>query len=239
VGAEIGSAGELSAELSRLARTLQSQQVLDFDSDRLLLEVTQTAVQLLPGVAYGGVALVVNRRRRTLESVAATGAVPRMLDKLQDQFQQGPCLESIWNLYTVRVENYEYETRWPDFVAAVMAETSVRSSLSIQLYTNEHELGTLNLYSEEPGTFTNDVEETALSLAAHAAIGLASSRRSDELQSALASRDIIGQAKGIIMERFNVPAGAAFTLLTKLSQESNAPLYEVARKLIFTDHPPE
>ena len=85
--------------------------------------------------------------------------------------------------------------------------------------------------------FTHDVEETALTLAAHAAIGLANARRGDELQSALASRDIIGQAKGILMERFNVPVGAAFTMLTKLSQELNIPLYEVARKLIFEEHP--
>lgn len=239
MGAEAESSGGISAELSRLARTLHSQQALDFDSDRLLLEVTQTATRLLPGVEHGGVTLVLNRRRRTLESVAATGAVPRTLDKLQETLRQGPCLDSIWNLYAVRVEDYENETRWPDFAAAVIAQTPVRSSLSIQLYTNESELGTLNLYSEKAGTFTPDIEETALSLAAHAAIGLASSRRTDETQSALASRDIIGQAKGIIMERFNVPAGGAFTMLTKLSQESNTPLYEVARKLIFVDHPPE
>jgi GAF domain-containing protein len=228
----------MSAHLSQLARTLHSQQVLDLDSDRLLLEVTETATRLLPGVAHGGVTLVVNRRRRTLESVAATGAVPRTLDKLQDDLQQGPCLESTWNLYTVRVEDYENETRWPDFVAAVLDQTPVRSSLSIQLYTNETELGTLNLYSESAAAFTPDVEETALALAAHAAIGLAVARRGDELQSALASRDVIGQAKGIIMERFNVAAGVAFSMLTKLSQESNTPLYEVARELIFLEHPP-
>jgi GAF domain-containing protein len=201
--------------------------------------VTQSATRMLPAVAHSGVTLVINRRRRTLESVAATGAVPRTLDRLQEELQQGPCLESIWNLYTVRVEDYENERRWPHFVAAVVAQTPVRSSLSIQLYTNETELGTLNLYSEEAAAFTPEVKETALTLAAHAAIGLAGARRGDELQSALASRDIIGQAKGIIMERFNLPAGAAFIMLTKLSQESNTPLYEIARQLIFAQHPPD
>lgn len=239
MGAEAEVSGGLSFELSRLARTLQSQQVMDLDSDRLLLEVTETATQLLPKVAHGGVTLVVNRRRRTVESVAATGAIPRTLDRLQDELGEGPCLESIWNLYTVRVADYATETRWPAFVAALLAQTPVRSSLSIQLYTNENELGTLNLYSAEANVFTHDVEETALTLAAHAAIGLANARRGDELQSALASRDIIGQAKGILMERFNIPVGAAFTMLTKLSQELNIPLYEVARKLIFEEHPPK
>ena len=189
------------------------------------------------GGAHGGVTLVVNRRRRTVESVAATGAVPRTVDRLQDEHRQGPCLESLWNQYTVRVDDYEKETRWHDFIADLVEQTPVRSSLSIQLYTNENELGTLNLYSEEAATFTPEVEEFALALAAQAAVGLAGARSSDELRSALASRDIIAQAKGIIMESYKVTSGEAFILLTKLSQESNTPIYEIARKLVFVDHP--
>lgn len=223
--------------LTRLARSLQSQQTGDLDPEKLLLEVTETATQILPGVADGGVTLVVNRRRRLLESVAATGPVPRLIDSLQQEHQDGPCLESIWNLCTVRVDDYARESRWPAFVAAVIDRTPVRSSLSIQLYTNENELGTLNLYSEQADAFTDGVEEAAVALAAQAAVALASARRGDELRSALASRDIISQAKGIVMERFQITSGAAFTLLTKLSQEQNAPLFEVARQLVFTDTP--
>lgn len=221
--------------LSQLARSLHSQQDNDFDSDQLLREVTEIATQILPGVTHAGVSLVVNRRRRTLESVAATGEVPRLIDRLQDEHQQGPCLDSMWNQYTVRVDDYEKESRWPQFVAALVEQTRVRSSLSIQLYTNENELGTVNLYAEKAGAFTPEVEELALALAAQAAVGLAGARSSDELRSALASRDIIGQAKGIIMESQQVNSSAAFTLLTKLSQETNTPVYEVARKLVFRD----
>ncbi|GBE66466.1 transcriptional regulator [Mycobacterium sp. MFM001] len=229
---------DIYLDLGRLARSLQSQQASDLDSDRLLRGVTELATQILPGVAHGGVALVVNRRRRALESVAATGAVARAIDRLQDEHQQGPCLESLWNQYTVRVDDYDQETRWPDFVADLVEQTPVRSSLSIQLYTNENELGTLNLYSEEAGTFTPEIEELAVALAAQAAVGLAAARSSDDLRSALASRDIIGQAKGIIMESYKVTSGEAFILLTKLSQNSNTPLYEIARKLVFADRPP-
>jgi GAF domain-containing protein len=230
---------DIYSALTLLARNLQSQQVNDLNSDQLMLGVTETAVKILPGVAHAGVALVVNRRRRTLESVAATGAVPRTLDRLQDEHQQGPCLESLWNQYTVRVDDYEKETRWPDFVAALAEQTPVRSSLSIQLYTNENELGTVNLYSEAPATFTPEVEELAVALAAQAAVGLAVARSSDEFRSALASRDIIGQAKGIIMESHGVTSEEAFVLLTKLSQESNTPIYEIARKLVFTERRPK
>ncbi|OBK15904.1 GAF and ANTAR domain-containing protein [Mycobacterium asiaticum] len=226
---------DIYATLAQLARSLHSQQDVDFDSDQLLRGVTETATQILPGVAHAGVTLVVNRRRRTIESVAATGTVPRTLDRLQDEHQQGPCLEALWNQYTVRVEDYHQETRWPDFVADLIQQTAVRSSLSIQLYTNENELGTVNLYSEDVGAFTPEVEDLALALAAQAAVGLAGARSNDELRSALASRDIIGQAKGIIMESQKVTSSEAFTLLTKLSQESNTPIYEVARKLVFVD----
>ena len=76
-------------------------------------------------------------------------------------------------------------------------------------------------------------------MAAHAAIGLSSTRRSDQFRSALASRDIIGQAKGIIIERYNLSTVAAFKLLIKLSQERNTLLSEIATELVHKDHPPD
>lgn len=229
----------LYAELSQMARGMQSQLGSDLDPDRLLRVLTDLATQILPGVTAAGVSLVVNRRRRTLESVAATGKVARTIDTLQDESQEGPCLDSLWNQSTVQVDDYRKETRWPRFVAALVEQTPVRSSLSIQLYTNENELGTLNLYSEQPGTFTHEVEDVAVALAAQAAVALAAARNSDELRSAVASRDMIGQAKGIIMESQKVTPAEAFILLTKLSQSTNMPLYEVARQLVYLDRSPK
>jgi GAF domain-containing protein len=227
----------IHAELAQLARSMQSQLDSDLDSDRLLRVLTELATQILPGVTAAGVTLVINRRRRTLESIAATGAVARTFDRLQDELQEGPCLDSLWNQHTVRVEDYTKETQWSKFVAALIEQTPVRSSLSIQLYTNENELGTLNLCSEQAAAFTPDVEDVAVALAAQAAVGLAAARNSDELRSAVASRDIIGQAKGIIIERHNISSPEAFILLAKLSQTENTPVYEIARKLVFADRP--
>jgi GAF domain-containing protein len=227
----------IHAELAQLARSMQSQLDSDLDSDRLLRVLTELATQILPGVTAAGVTLVINRRRRTLESVAATGAVARTFDRLQDELQEGPCRDSLWNQHAVRVEDYTKETQWSKFVAALIEQTPVRSSLSIQLYTNENELGTLNLCSEQAAAFTPDVEDVAVALAAQAAVGLAAARNSDELRSAVASRDIIGQAKGIIIERHNISSPEAFILLAKLSQTENTPVYEIARKLVFADRP--
>ena len=215
------------AEIARLARNIHS----NFTADELLCEVAETSVRLLPDVDYAGVTLV-DPRRRVLRSTAATGPVPCMLDRLQEQHQQGPCLDAIWQHHTVRVDDYITESRWPDFVAAVRERTDVKSSLSIQLYTNESELGALNLYSENTDTFTPHIEELALAIGAHAAIGLSGTRRGDQFRSALAARDIIGQAKGVIMERYSVSAVAAFNMLTSVSEERNVPIHDIATELV-------
>ena len=130
----------IHAQISRLARSLHSYEDDRVDVEALLAEVTETSVRLLPDVHHAGVTLVEGRHRK-LRSTAATGPVPSKIDELQEQHQQGPCLESIWEHHTVHVDDYESEARWPDFVAALVAQSPVRSALSIQLYTNESELG--------------------------------------------------------------------------------------------------
>lgn len=227
----------VSAEIARLARDLHSHQSGEFSVDDLLLEVTDGAVRMLPEVHHAGITLI-EGRNRNVRSLAATGPIPSRIDWLQERHSQGPCLDAIWEHHTVRVGDYTSEKRWPKFAADLLDSTPVKSSLSIQLYTHESELGALNLYSEESDSITSTVEELALALAAHAAVGLANARRNDQFQSALASRDVIGQAKGIIMERFDVDARAAFGLLTRLSQEKNMRLVEIARRLAEKDYQP-
>lgn len=219
------------AQIAQLARDIHPSRRLTLTGDELLLEVTQAAVHVLPGVDHAGVSLLESKPRK-LRSTAATGPIPRILDKLQEKCREGPCLESAWERHTVSVDDFDSEERWPDFVAAMRVETPVRSSLSIRLCTNDSEMGALNLYSERPGTFTGEVEELALALAAHTAVGLSAARQSDQFKTALASRDIIGQAKGVIMERFDIDAAAAFSLLVRLSQETNTALNEIARQLV-------
>jgi GAF domain-containing protein len=226
---------EVHVQIARLARSMHGQRSGDIDPEDLLLEVTETAVRLLPDVHHAGVTLL--DKHKKLRSTAATGPIPRILDRLQEQHQEGPYLSAIMDHHTVRVDDFASETRWPDFVAAVVNQTAVRSSLSIQLYTNESELGALNLYSERANSFTPHIEELALAIAAHAAIGLSGARRGEQIQSALASTDIIGQAKGIIMERYNITAVAAFKLFVKVSEDRNASVAEIAQLVVDKSHP--
>ncbi|ANZ28597.1 hypothetical protein A4U64_27395 (plasmid) [Rhodococcus sp. WB1] len=82
-------------------------------------------------------------------------------------------------------------------------------------------------------------EHAGITLATRAAVAVIAAQREEQFRSALASRDIIGQAKGILMDRFSVDADRAFGLLRQLSQDRNAPLVEIARKLAETEHPPQ
>lgn len=229
--------GGLHDEIARLARSLHSQKGADMSVDNLVDEVTATALRILPGVDHAGISLVDPKSRR-VRSVAATGPVPKELDNLQEALQQGPCVDTIHDRVTVRVDDYESEDRWSQFTRRALEVTPVRSSMSIQLYTHESEIGALSLYSERAHTFTAQLADLALAVAAHAAIGLATARRDDQFRTALASRDIIGQAKGMIMERFDLDAADAFNLLVNLSQEKNTPLHLIAVQLVGRGNSP-
>jgi hypothetical protein len=96
-------------------------------------------------------------------------------------------------------------------------------------------MAALNFFADQPHAFTGDSIELGGVFATHVALAWSMMRRQD--RSALASRDIIGQAKGVIMERFNLDAIEAFELLTRLSQQSNTKIADIAHVLIETEHP--
>jgi AmiR/NasT family two-component response regulator len=103
--------------------------------------------------------------------------------------------------------------------------------MSFRLYHRGASSGALNLFGFDTGSFATEPEAIGVMLATHAAMTMMASDRQKQFDSALASRDIIGQAKGIIMERFNGDAMRAFELLRKLSQESNTPIKIIAERL--------
>jgi GAF domain-containing protein len=230
---------ERIADLARVvhgrvpAGTPQPQRVLD--------DVAAAAVQMLPGVDHAGTTVA----RRTdhkhdpqrLESTAATDEIAHRFDALQHQFGEGPCFDAIWEHQTVRIRDVGTEHRWPRLMPAVHAQTPIRSTLSIQLYVGGTELGALNLYSDTVDGIDGESEDAAVNLATHAAIALSSARRGEQFKSALATRDVIGQAKGILMERCDVDALGAFEMLRTLSMQMNVPIADLARRLVARDHP--
>ena len=115
-----------------------------------------------------------------------------------------------------------------------MAELGVSSMLSFQLYTTADTLGALNMYSRRADAFDEDDVNAGMLLAAQGAVALAESQQVAQLQNAALSRTIIGQAEGILMERFQITADQAFAVLRRVSQENNVKLYQVASELVVT-----
>ncbi len=101
-------------------------------------------------------------------------------------------------------------------------------------YTADRTAGALNLFSFETGAWDTEAETIGSVLAAHAAAAILAARHGEQLQSAVSTRDRIGQAKGIVMERFGVDDVRAFELLRTLSQESQVKLIDIAQRVIDT-----
>jgi GAF domain-containing protein len=209
------------ADLSRNA-------VIPLPIEETLATVTAAAVQLIDGVDSADVLLITDGEFR---SAAATSDVAPLIDQAQKRTGEGPCLDAAGADWIVRSSDLKAESRWPRFAAEAVA-AGVHSVLSFQLFTHGDDRGALNLFGFRPQIFSAEAEAVAAMLATHAAAALVAAIKQQQFDSALASRDTIGQAKGMIMERFDVDAVRAFELLRKLSQDSNRPLHRLAQELI-------
>jgi GAF domain-containing protein len=225
-GASSG-ADDLAQRLTELARNLQG-----FSSPQEVLDhIVSAVVELVPGAEDA--TITVAEQRKNARSAAATSERARLFDVLQSETKQGPCLDALFDQETLRVDDLATEKRWPDLAARV-EELGARSMVCFQLFVIGNTLGSLDVLATAPSAFSDESERLGLLFAAHAAIALADAQELDELRSALANRDVIGQAKGILMERFKITADTAFLLLAKASQQTNQKLYAVAADLAHT-----
>jgi transcriptional regulator with GAF, ATPase, and Fis domain len=197
--------------------------------DDLLNGVTRAAVDLIDGADCADVLLV--SESNDFRSLAATRQLAIDVDDIQEQFHEGPCLDAADGDALVRCDDLQDDLRWPRFAKGAVA-VGVHAILSFQLYTHDHRKGALNLLGLKSSVFTVKDQAVGAMLAAHAATAIIAHDRERQFQSALASRDAIGQAKGMIMERFAVDATRAFELLKKLSQDTNTPVVDIAAGLI-------
>lgn len=216
--------GGLASKLGDLARELQQEQ----DPDTLLTDIVHAALDLIPHVADASVSLVTGRR--AVESKAASGELPRRIDALQSEIGQGPCVDAAYDERIVRVPDMSRETRWPEFAKAAYA-AGARSMLSFQLFVEGDNLGALNLYGDDVNIFDEESEQVGSLVAAHAAVAFSGAQEISQLNQALGTRDLIGQAKGILMERFKISPQQAFHILTRASSDTNIKLRDVADHL--------
>ena len=218
---------DLAVQLIGFARSLHHTD----DPDATLTDVVTAAVALIPGTEQGSISAVTGRRH--VSSEAASGELPRIVDALQEETGQGPCLDSVFQQTTVRVTDMASETRWPEF-ARRAAAAGAASMLSIQLFVEGDNLGALNLVAGRPGAFDDESEHVGLLFASYAAIAYDTARQRSGMTRAVESRQLIGQAEGILMERHHLDAHDAFDLLVRASQHQNVKLRELADRLVTT-----
>jgi hypothetical protein len=225
-----------SVPLTRLARALQD----DRPFEEVLELILATAVAVVPGCEGGGVALTVNGR---LQSAASTAAWAAALDAIQIE-HGGPLPEAAAG-GMVRTAELRSDHRWPALASSAPSSAG-RGVLSFGLVVGDTGHGVLTLYSQLGTSFGDQAWQTGEMLAAHAALALRRTlervsyvAQTDAWQRALASRDMIGQAKGILMEQRSSTADEAFDVLRATSQRLNVKLRDVAEHVVATRRLPE
>ena len=172
------------------------------------------------------------------ESVGATDKFVLKADKLQYRLGQGPCLSAWKEQRPIIVEDIRKQTRWPEWTAAV-ADLSLRSVISTPLTLGRRQIGAMKVYSPQPSTFDEgsvflieQLARPAAVLLAHARDRKAATRMNKELAQALANRDMISTAQGILIERMNLNQQEALDVLLARSRGESTPLHEVARHIL-------
>jgi GAF domain-containing protein len=193
-----------------------------------LHSIVDGAARVVPGVRWAGISMIEDRR--IIPKVPSDPIVAK-LDDIQTELGDGPCISALRQHQTVLIEDMSNEDRWPQFTSMAI-ELGVQSLLSFQLFVESANLGALNLYSDEARAFTEESVEIGTIVAQHAAVAMFGSSAEGQFRTALAGRDVIGQAKGILMQREQLTDVQAFALLTAASQETNMKLVDVARWLV-------
>ena len=176
-----------------------------------------------------------------LSRPAAPSAVIAALETLQTQSGQGPCTDALAGLDAVYVPDMlDDQDKWPAF-SPEAARLGMRSALAFRLSVQGETVGALQLYAEMPAAFSASDRAQGLLFAIYAGLALAQAQaqeaeesKMENLRSALDSREIIGQAQGILMQREKITAEQAFQLLRRCSQHLNRKLRAVAQDVVDT-----
>jgi GAF domain-containing protein len=198
--------------------------------EELLERALGLAIDIVPGCEQAGISLL---QDRVVDTPASVGDLAERCDKLQEQLGDGPCVTALLEADIIRIDDVLSEDRWPEFSAGA-AKAGLRSMLACRLATQRDKLGALNMYSTEPDAFTAESEAMAIGYAAHVSLALSALDRETNLRRAMKSRELIGQAMGILMERHRLTASQAFDVMVHASQRTNVKLRSIAEELVRT-----
>lgn len=217
----------LADALAATARDINTRQ----DLPKVLQSLVETTQRSLTGVDHVGIS--VRHSDGRIETLAASSEFVRQLDELQYKLMEGPSVEAILQDGQFVVNRADLEDRWPRYMSKAVP-LGLRSQMGLSLYTDGATVGGLNLYSTHMDEFDPDVLYIAELFAQHAALAMGKDRLTQHMGAGMRSRQRVGQAVGILMERYELDEDRAFAYLSRVSQSKNVKLRKVAETIVST-----
>ncbi|TCC01538.1 GAF and ANTAR domain-containing protein [Kribbella soli] len=216
----------LGTAMSKVIATMHAP----VDMPATLQAITSATVDTLANVDYASISLT--RDDRQIVTLAPTAPLAAEADAMQYQLGEGPCLEAALEEPVVLAEDLARDARWPSY-GPWAARAGLGSQVAFQFQAHHgHVRGALNLYCEQPGAVGDPTMQIGALFANQVAITMGWARHEEDAQAALQTRDQIGMAIGILMERYKLTRDGAFNFLVRTSQTGNVKLREVAAAII-------
>jgi GAF domain-containing protein len=205
-----------------------SERLKPADLDATLSQITAAAVEVLPNVQFSSISI--RHPDGSLSTVAPTDERLRRIDEEQYRLQEGPCYQASLEPGPIISSDLGADERFPKYGPAALSE-GIRAQIGVRLFETRRSNGALNLYSTEVGAF-DDVESIGALFAHQSAQAIAYAQEVGNLGEAMRTRTMIGQAVGIVMERYGLNDERAFAFLQRLSSHRNVKLRQVAQEII-------
>ncbi|WP_112246979.1 GAF and ANTAR domain-containing protein [Kribbella monticola] len=216
---------DLAAVMTAAAAALKAPIDLAKTLEHLLASVVDT----VPGVDQAS--LSITTRDGRIETLAPTDERVVLADQLQYQLLEGPCLEAALSEPVVEAADLAGDPRWPQY-GPKAAALGFGAQIAFQFRAEPHVRGALNLYADKPHSLDSDTRALGALFAGLVAVAMGWSRQEDTMNQALITRNVIGQAVGIVMERYTLTPDRAFAFLVRTSQDSNTKLRIVAEEIV-------
>jgi hypothetical protein len=221
----LDTSDDLAAVMTEVAATLAGPLGLDKTLDYVLSCVLDT----VPGITQAS--LSVTTRDGRIETLAPTDERVVLADQLQYKLGEGPCLEAALSEPVVESADLATDPRWPGYGPGATA-LGFGAQIAFQFRAEPHARGALNLYADKPHSLDSETRALGAMFAGLVAIAMGWARHEETMNQALASRNVIGQAVGIVMERYTIDPDRAFAFLVRISQDSNTKLKTVADRIV-------
>lgn len=221
---------EISLKYAEDFAQLAEQLLAEHQEQPTLERIATLALQAIDPCDY--CAITLRDAEGRLTTPAATDPIAARAAELENELSEGPCLDAVWDMGTVSVADMNIETRWPNWSPAAVA-LGIQSMLSVRLdISGQPVVASLNLFATVPGVFDTTELAIASIFARHAGQALAAARTEEGLRAAARSRQIIGVAQGMLMQRFGLTLDQSFELLRRYSQTRNIKLRVLTENLV-------